>query len=76
MTHETRIALVVGLLFIIGFGLALSELSGTGTPEPAGEGEDVVHVPYWRPTLKRLRAPRMVRGASSSRIKPSASASV
>ena len=50
MTHETRIALVVGLLFIIGFGLALSELSGTGTPEPAGEGEDVVHVPYWRPT--------------------------
>ncbi|MGC9454357.1 MAG: LysM peptidoglycan-binding domain-containing protein [Phycisphaerae bacterium] len=36
MTRETRIGLVVGLLFIIAFGLVLSELTGTasGLREP------------------------------------------
>jgi len=35
MTRETRIGLLVGLLFIITFGLVLSELTGTGAGPPA-----------------------------------------
>lgn len=35
MTRETRIGLVVGLLFIVAFGLVLSELTGT-TSDPVG----------------------------------------
>ncbi|MFP3937711.1 MAG: LysM peptidoglycan-binding domain-containing protein [Phycisphaerae bacterium] len=43
MTRETRIGLVVGLLFIIAFGLVLSELTGTasgpGEPDMASAEE-------------------------------------
>jgi len=35
MTKETRIGLLVGLLFIIMFGLVLSELTGSGSGPPA-----------------------------------------
>ena len=36
MTRETRIAMLVGLLFIVLFGMVLSELTGTGpAPSPA-----------------------------------------
>jgi len=41
MTRETRIGLLVGLLFIIMFGLVLSELAGTSTPASV-EGQDLV----------------------------------
>jgi nucleoid-associated protein YgaU len=34
MTRETRIGLLVGLVFIVMFGLVLSELTGTSTPQP------------------------------------------
>jgi len=35
MTKETRIGLLVGLLFIVAFGLVLSELTGTDAAPPA-----------------------------------------
>ena len=50
MTKETRIGLLVGLLFIVMFGLVLSELAGTSTipPTPAAAEENLenyVHTP-------------------------------
>jgi len=49
MTQETRIGLLVGLLFIIAFGLVLSELTGTDSlpPAPAAAEE---HVEAYAPT--------------------------
>ncbi|MGB2822248.1 MAG: hypothetical protein WBF17_14785, partial [Phycisphaerae bacterium] len=35
MTKETRIGLLVGLLFIVAFGLVLSELTGPDSSPPA-----------------------------------------
>ena len=46
MTRETRIGLLVGLLFIIMFGLVLSELAGTNSlsPSPPGGREDLSNI--------------------------------
>lgn len=43
MTRETRIGLLVGLLFIVMFGLVLGELTGTPSraPAPAADEEDI-----------------------------------
>ncbi len=49
MTRETRIGLLVGLGFIIMFGLVLTELTGSGRPEPPptslADGEQLALAP-------------------------------
>jgi len=55
MTRETRIGLLVGLMFIVMFGVVLSEFTGkpaaaVGSAKPAGE-----KINAWSPTIPEIR---------------------
>ena len=74
MTRETRIAMLVGLLFIVMFGLVVSELTGGGASSAAirGRGETAINQRY-APSLQvepppagdGPAAPETARGESS-----------
>ena len=53
MTRETRVAMLIGLLFIVMFGLVLAELTGQDSaPSPIKAGEKLTARPY-APILER-----------------------
>ncbi len=56
MTRETRIGLLVGLVFIVMFGIVLGELTGTSRPE-RDDGPPVVGGPEqdWSPVIEDAR---------------------
>ncbi len=72
MTKETRIGLLVGLLFIVAFGLVLSELAGTDSSPPAPAAaeenfESYAHTPVIEeafPFAERVAAGRRSPGPS------------
>jgi nucleoid-associated protein YgaU len=72
MTRETRIGLLVGLLFIVMFGLVLSELTGSSRPAQAtaiapnsGGAEDVQSF-LWQPAPPEGRRPAPTAGAEGA----------
>ena len=58
MTRETRIGLLVGLAFIVTFGLVLSELTGVAGPSSAARTTEValaeLEQPGWSPVIEPL----------------------
>jgi len=53
MTRETRIGLLVGLVFIVMFGVVLTELTGTKSSEPARIVEEPSAL-NWMPTIEDI----------------------
>lgn len=52
MTRETRIGLVVGLLFIVMFALVLSELTDAGAPAPTTGAGSAMHTDEESPVIE------------------------
>ncbi len=57
MTRETRIGLLVGLMFIIAFGLILSELTGAGSKDSPRTAETPRRAPDKRRVSRKASPP-------------------
>lgn len=53
MTRETRVAMLVGLLFIVMFGLVLAELTGQDSTQPAIKASEKLTARHYAPILDR-----------------------
>jgi len=73
MTKETRIGLLVGLLFIVAFGLVLAEFTGPGSLPPAPvAAEENVDIYAHTPVVEEVFPPVGRAGGGPSRPGPSA----